>query len=96
MTDPKTVLRRLYDVAVQRALPLHNTAAHLPAPPKGRTLVLGAGKAAGAMAHALEHCWPADASLEGMVVTRYHHTPPRPPGLKQRIEIWSLRTSGNG
>ena len=47
MTNPQTVLRRLFDVAVQRALPLHNTAAHLPAPPKGRTLVLGAGKAAG-------------------------------------------------
>ncbi len=53
MTDPQTVLRQLYDVAVQRALPLHNTAAHLPSPPKGRTLVLGAGKAGGAMAQAV-------------------------------------------
>ena len=43
--DPRALLRHLYDVAVQRALPLHNTAAHLPPPPKGRTLVLGAGKA---------------------------------------------------
>ena len=33
MTDPQTLLRHLYDVAVQRALPLHNTAAHLPVPP---------------------------------------------------------------
>jgi hydroxypyruvate reductase len=59
----------------------------LPAVPRGRTLVLGAGKAAGAMAHALEALWPADAPLSGMVVTRYHHTPPRPTGLKQRIEV---------
>jgi hydroxypyruvate reductase len=83
----KEFLRHLFEVAVARAQPLPNMVGLLPKPPRGRTLVLGAGKAAGAMAHALEHCWPADASLEGMVVTRYHHTPPRPPGLKQRIEI---------
>lgn len=80
-------LRQLYDVAVQRALPLHNTAAHLPAPPKGRTLVLGAGKAGGAMAQAVEALWPADAPLSGLVVTRYGHTPPRPAGLPERIEV---------
>jgi len=87
MTDPQTLLRRLYDVAVQRALPLHNTAAHLPAPPKGRTLVLGAGKAGGAMAQAVEALWPQDAPLSGLVVTRYGHTPPRPAGLPERIEV---------
>jgi glycerate 2-kinase len=87
MTDPQTVLRRLYDVAVQRALPLHNTAAHLPAPPKGRTLVLGAGKAGGAMAQAVEALWPADKPLSGLVVTRYGHTPPRPQGVPERIEV---------
>jgi len=59
----------------------------LPAPPRGRTLVLGAGKAAGAMAQALEQLWPVDARLEGLVVTRYHHTPPRPEGLLQRIDV---------
>jgi hydroxypyruvate reductase len=51
--DPHALLLGLYHAAVQRALPLHNTAAHLPTPPdpkKGRTLVLGAGKAGGAMA----------------------------------------------
>lgn len=84
-------LEYLYRVAVRRALPLHNTAAFLPAPPSpesgGRTLVLGAGKAGGAMAHAVEALWPADAPLSGMVVTRYHHTPPRPQGLPQRIEV---------
>ncbi len=87
MTDPQTLLRHLYDVAVQRALPLHNTAAHLPAPPKGRTLVLGAGKAGGAMAQAVEALWPQDAPLSGLVVTRYGHTPPRPAGLPVRIEV---------
>jgi hydroxypyruvate reductase len=87
MTDPQTALRHLYNVAVQRALPLHNTAAHLPSPPKGRTLVLGAGKAGGAMAQAVEALWPQDAPLSGLVVTRYGHTPPRPAGLPERIEV---------
>jgi hydroxypyruvate reductase len=85
--QPRQFLESLFEVAVRRALPLHNTAAYLPAPPKGRTLVLGAGKAAGAMAQAVETFWPANAPLEGLVVTRYHHIPPRPPGLKQRIEV---------
>ena len=87
MNDPQTVLRHLYDVAVQRALPLHNTAAHLPKPPKGRTLVLGAGKAGGATAQAVEALWPHDAPLSGLVVTRYGHTPQRPAGLPERIEV---------
>ena len=85
--DPRSLLQHLYRVAVQRALPLPNTAACLPPPPKGRTLVLGAGKAGGAMAQAVEALWPADAPLSGLVVTRYHHTPPRPAGLPQRIEV---------
>jgi glycerate 2-kinase len=88
--QPKAFLQYLYEAAVRRALPLHNTAAFLPKPPnagKGRTLVLGAGKAGGAMAQAVEALWPQDAPLSGLVVTRYHHTPPRPEGLKQRIEV---------
>ena len=85
--DPEAFLRQLYDAAVHRALPLHNTAAHLPAPPKGRTVVLGAGKAGGAMAQAVEALWPADKPLSGLVVTRYHHTPPRPAGVPERIEV---------
>jgi glycerate 2-kinase len=88
---PHRFLQHLYAAAVQRALPLHNMAAHLPAPPSresgGRTIVLGAGKAGGSMAQALEALWPADAPLEGLVVTRYDHIPPRPAGLAQRIEI---------
>ncbi len=85
--QPRQFLEHLYRAAVQRALPLHNTAAYLPSPPKGRTLVLGAGKAGGAMAQAVEALWPADAPLSGLVVTRYHHIPTRPAGLAQRIEL---------
>ncbi len=85
--DPLSFLAKLYQAAVQRALPLHNTAAWLPPPPPGRTLVLGAGKAGGAMAQAVEALWPADKPLSGLVVTRYHHTPPRPAGLASRIEV---------
>ena len=85
--QPQVFLRQLYDAAVLRALPLHNTAAYLPPPPKGRTLVLGAGKAGGAMAQAVEALWPADKPLSGLVVTRYHHIPPRTEGLPGRIEV---------
>ena len=85
--NPTAFLRHLYDVAVQRAQPLQGLKEHLPAPPKGRTLVLGAGKAGGSMAQALEALWPADAPLSGLVVTRYDHIPPRPAGLRQRIEV---------
>jgi glycerate 2-kinase len=86
-TQPRAFLEHLYRAAVHRALPLHNTAPFLPSPPKGRTLVLGAGKAGGAMAQAVEALWPKDAPLSGLVVTRYHHTPPRPAGLPQRIQV---------
>jgi glycerate 2-kinase len=85
--QPRAFLDHLFQVAVARALPLHNTAAFLPRPPPGRTIVIGAGKAGGAMAQAVEALWPADAPLEGLVVTRYHHVPPRPEGLVQRIEV---------
>jgi hydroxypyruvate reductase len=85
--QPRAFLEHLYRAAVRRALPLHNTAAFLPPPPKGRTIVLGAGKAGGSMAQAVEALWPAGAPLSGLVVTRYHHVPPRPAGLPQRIEV---------
>ncbi len=84
---PREFLEYLFSAAVTRALPLQNTAAYLPQPPKGRTIVIGAGKAGGSMAQAVEALWPLDAPLEGLVVTRYHHIPPRPEGLPQRIEI---------
>ncbi len=87
ITQPNEFLAELYAAAVKRALPLHNTAAYLPPPPKGRTVVLGAGKAGGAMAQAVEALWPADKPLSGLVVTRYGHTPPRPAGVPERIEV---------
>jgi glycerate 2-kinase len=85
--SPRTFLRQLFDAAVTRALPLENTPAFLPQVPKGRTVVLGAGKAAGAMAHAVEALWPPDAPLSGMVVTRYGHTPDRPQGVVARLKV---------
>jgi glycerate 2-kinase len=84
---PQEFLRSLYDAAVHRAMPLHNMAAVLPPPPKGRTLVLGAGKAGASMVHALEALWPQDAPLSGLVVTRYGHLPERPAGVPNRVEI---------
>ncbi len=85
--DPLQFLLDLYQRAVQRAQPLHSMAQYLPLPPKGRTVVLGAGKAGGSMAQALEALWPQDAPLSGLVVTRYGHIPPRPAGLAQRLEV---------
>jgi glycerate 2-kinase len=69
--DQKSFLRSLFDAAVAAADPFKTIAAHLPPPPKGRTLVIGAGKASAEMARALEQHWPAP--LEGLVVTRYGH-----------------------
>src|SRR5207342_3492325 len=59
--------------AVAAADPLKILPAHLPRPPAGRTLVLGAGKAAASMALAVEQRWPAAAPLDGVVITRYRH-----------------------
>jgi hydroxypyruvate reductase len=95
IADPRAFLRQLYDTAVQRALPAHNTAAFLPPPPKGRTLVLGAGKAGGAMAAAVDALWPAGARLSGLVVTRYEHVPPAYRAVLQqgagRVEVVEAR-----
>jgi hydroxypyruvate reductase len=85
--DPRAFLRGLYAAAVRRALPGHVTADFLPPPPKGRTLVLGAGKAGGAMAAAVDRLWPRDAPLSGLVITRYAHVPPAEPGAPGRIEV---------
>jgi glycerate 2-kinase len=86
-TDPRGFLRSLYDAAVARALPSHNVAAFLPPPPKGRTLVVGAGKAGGAMAEAVDALWPKGAPLSGLVVTRYDHVPPAYKARPGRIEV---------
>jgi len=81
MTDvPRMLLRSMFDAAVAAALPERCVPAHLPAPPKGRTIVVGAGKASAAMARALEAHWPWP--LSGLIVTRYGHGAPC-----ERIEI---------
>ena len=74
------LLRALFDAAVAAALPDRIVPRHLPAPPRGRTIVLGAGKASAAMAKAVEDNWPGP--IEGLVVTRYGHAVPC-----ERIEI---------
>ena len=64
-------LRHLFEAAVAAADPAKVVPPHLPSPPPGRTLVLAAGKAAAAMARAVERHWPNE--LEGIAVTRYGH-----------------------
>ncbi|MGZ5156380.1 MAG: glycerate kinase type-2 family protein [Caldimonas sp.] len=90
--SPRLVLRALFDAAVAAALPsAASIAPFLPPPPKGRTLVLGAGKAGAAMAAAVEAAWPAKAPLSGLVVTRYDYVPPAFAALQRegsaRIEV---------
>jgi len=85
--NPRAFLRALYDAAVARALPGEVIGRFLPAPPKGRTLVLGAGKAGGAMAAAVDALWPKDAPLSGLVVTRYDYVPPAYKARPGRIEV---------
>ena len=77
---PRALLRRMFDAAVEAAQPSHCVPPHLPAEPKGRLIVLGAGKASAAMARAVEDAWPGP--LEGLVVTRYGYAVPC-----SRIEI---------
>ena len=80
VTDHRKVLRDMFDAAVAAALPSCCVPKHLPPPPKGRTVVVGAGKAAGSMAAAVEAHW--DVPIEGLVVTRYGHGAPC-----RRIEV---------
>lgn len=80
LDEPRALLRSLFDAAVAAADPARVLAQHLPPPPKGRTIVIGAGKAAAAMARAVEAAWPGDYS--GLVVTRYGYGLPT-----QKIEV---------
>ncbi len=80
--DHRELLIASFHAAVAAADPLQIVAQHLPTPPKGKTLVVGAGKAAASMARAVELAWPADMPLEGMVVTRYAHGMPT-----ERIDV---------
>jgi len=77
---PRDLLRAMFDAAVASAQPAVCVPPALPAPPKGRLIVLGAGKASAAMAKAVEDAW--DGPLEGLVVTRYGYGAPC-----SRIEI---------
>ncbi|MBC8055591.1 MAG: glycerate kinase [Rhizobiales bacterium] len=90
-TDPRGFLLALFNAAVAQALPGAGMAPFLPPPPKGRTLVLGAGKAGGAMAAAVDALWPKGAPMSGLVVTRYDCVPPAYKALRQqgegRIEV---------
>ena len=72
--NPRELLLNSFHAAVDAADPLKIVPCHLPAPPqRGNTLVVGAGKAAAAMARAVEENWPADYPLEGIVITPYGH-----------------------
>src|SRR5690349_22306390 len=72
--NPPQLLRNMFDAAVEAASPKLRVAGHLPPAPKGRTIVVGAGKASAAMAKAVEDAWPGP--LSGLVVTRYGHAVP--------------------
>ena len=72
--DRQLLLRRMFDAAVAAAQPALCLPPHLPVPPRGRTIVIGAGKASAAMARALEDHWRSP--LEGLVVTRYGYDVP--------------------
>jgi hydroxypyruvate reductase len=72
--DAPTILRALFDAAVAAADPARLLPGRLPPPPAGRTVVVGAGKAAASMAAAFEREW--HGALEGLVVTRYGHNVP--------------------
>lgn len=80
MVDPKPFLTSIFEAAVAAADPERTIREHLPKPPKGRTIVIGAGKGAAQMAAAFEKVW--EGPLEGLVVTRYGYSAPT-----QRIEV---------
>ena len=68
MDNPRAFLESLFHAAIDAAQPSVCVPPHLPPPPKGRTIVLGAGKASAAMAKAVEENWAGE--LSGIVVTR--------------------------
>lgn len=78
--NPRLLLMRLFEAAIATAQPACCVPPHLPDPPAGRLVVIGAGKASAAMARAVEDHWPA--ALSGLVVTAYGHSVPC-----RRIEV---------
>jgi glycerate 2-kinase len=79
-SSPRALLTAMFHAAIASAQPALCVPPHLPAPPRGRLIVVGAGKASAAMAQAVEHHWPGP--LSGLVVTRYGYGVPC-----SRIEI---------
>jgi len=73
---PREFLRSLFQAAIDAAAAEHCVPGNLPAPPSGRTVIVGAGKAAAAMAKAAEDHWPQQCPLSGLVITRYGHGVP--------------------
>ena len=69
--DPESLLRELFTAAIDAAHPRQVLVDHLPADRSGRAIVIGAGKAAAAMAKAIEAAW--EGEISGLVVTRYGH-----------------------
>ncbi len=69
----RALLEESFRAAVAAADPLRILPAHLPRPPRGRTFVAAAGKAAASMALAVERHWPPTAPLGGLAITRYAH-----------------------
>lgn len=78
--SPDELLKAMFRAGVDAALPSLCVPPHLPPRPKGRTVIIGAGKASGAMAKALEDAW--DGPLDGIVVTRYGYRLPT-----ERLEV---------
>ena len=78
--SPEELLKAMFKAGVDAALPSLCVPPHLPERPKGRTVIIGAGKASGAMAKALEDAW--DGPLDGVVVTRYGYRLPT-----ERLEV---------
>ncbi len=77
---PKLFLKEMFDAALTKVKGEEDLIKNLPKAPKGKTIVIGAGKAAAAMAKTVEDNWKGE--LTGLVVTRYEH------GLKtNRIEV---------
>ncbi|MBU5635862.1 glycerate kinase [Geomonas sp. Red69] len=81
--EPRKLLQQMFEAAVRSALPEYCVPRHLPSPPKGRLVVVGAGKASAAMARAFEDAWDGEISA-GLVVTRYGYEVPC-----RRIEVMS-------
>lgn len=81
--DPTDLLRRMFGAAIAAAQPAACIPPHLPAPPRGRLVVIGAGKASAEMARVVERHWQGPPEqLGGLVVTRYGYAVPC-----ERIEI---------